>query len=70
MPNHIHGIIEIIGEHTVGRDVACNVFTSEQMSNIFPKPRSLSVIIRSYKSAVSRSIRKPFNSDFAWQSRF
>ncbi len=70
MPNHIHGIIGIIGDKTVGRDVACNVSTSDRMSNISPKPKSLSTIIRSYKSAVTRSIRKHHNSHFAWQPRF
>lgn len=70
MPNHIHGIVGIDGEYFRGRDVACNVSTSKQMSNISPKPGSLSAIIRSYKSAVTRNIRKYHNPNFAWQPRF
>ena len=70
MPNHVHGIIEIIGDNTVGRDVACNVSTPKHLSNISPKSGSISTIIRSYKSAVTRSIRKHHNSQFAWQPRF
>ena len=54
----------------VGRDVECNVSTSKYMSNISLKSGSLSTIIRSYKSAVTRSIRKHHNPKFAWQSRF
>jgi len=39
------------------------------MSAISPKPGSLSVIIRSYKSAVTNHVRK-INPRFGWQSRF
>jgi len=40
------------------------------MAKISPKSGSLSTIICSYKSAVTRSIRKHHNPIFAWQSRF
>jgi REP element-mobilizing transposase RayT len=41
------------------------------MSEISPKPGSLSVIIGSYKSAISKIVRKQLNPiTFAWQSRF
>ncbi|MFW6145457.1 MAG: transposase, partial [bacterium] len=39
------------------------------MSNISPKPGSVSTIIRSYKSIVTKHARK-INPAFAWQSRF
>ncbi len=39
------------------------------MSNISPKPGSVSTIIRSYKSIVTKHARK-INPVFAWQSRF
>ncbi len=42
---------------------------NETMSCISPKPGSLSVVIRSYKSAVTRDARL-INGDFSWQSRF
>ncbi len=73
MPNHIHGIVII--EKNDGndcRDVACNVSTrviDKKMSSISPKTNSLSTTIRSYKSAVSKSVHE-FYPDFAWQSRF
>ena len=38
------------------------------MSTISPKPGSLSTIIRSYKSAVTRQVRQ-INPAFEWQSR-
>ncbi len=52
------------------KDVACNVSTPERMANISPKPKSLSTIIRSYKSAVTKSIRKTHNPNFGWHPRF
>jgi putative transposase len=42
---------------------------NEKMSKISPKPGSISTIIRSYKSVVSKH-SKQFDSNFAWQSRF
>ena len=67
MPNHIHGII-IINER---KNVACNVSTTDNFhSNISPKPGSLSAIVRSFKSAVSKQIHTIGNNNFHWQSRF
>jgi hypothetical protein len=40
-----------------------------ELSKISPKRYSISTIIRSYKSAVSKNIRKT-SPHFAWQSRF
>ncbi len=39
------------------------------MSSISPKPGSISTIIRSYKSAVSKHVHKN-HPDFGWQARF
>ncbi|MCX7876665.1 MAG: hypothetical protein N2321_10940 [Melioribacteraceae bacterium] len=71
MPNHIHGII-IINEsgNNICRDVACNVSTDNIFSQISPKGNSLSTIIRSYKSAVSKNIHELYKLDFSWQTRF
>jgi REP element-mobilizing transposase RayT len=46
-----------------------NPIKNEKMARISPKSGSISTIIRSYKSAVSKNARK-INPDFAWQSRF
>ena len=42
---------------------------NEQMAKISPKPGSISTIIRSYKSVVSKNARK-IHADFGWQTRF
>jgi len=39
------------------------------MVKISPKPGTISTIIRSYKSVVSKNARQ-IHADFAWQSRF
>ncbi len=71
MPNHIHGIVVINNLRCVHcRDVACNVSTGNIMSRISPKPKSLSTIIRSFKSAVSNWCHKNNFAFFQWQPRF
>jgi len=71
MPNHLHGIICI-------DDVETQHAASLQNNQMIPtktfyhlKPRSLSVIIRSFKSIVTKHIHRQFPMiNFAWQSRF
>ena len=77
MPNHLHGIIEINKNEAAmntRRDEALpRLYAGEhpKMSAISPKHGSLSVIIGSFKSAVSKMVNKQYpNSTFAWQSRF
>jgi len=91
MPNHIHGIIIITDNIKstdcvdVGRDVACNVSTTDKtfvmmgqmtndknivMSNISPKNGTLSTVMRSFKSAVTNYANKNNIPDFTWQERF
>ncbi|MFA4826921.1 MAG: transposase [Candidatus Shapirobacteria bacterium] len=74
MPNHIHLIVQIkkVNKNIQisCRDVARYVSTeNKQMSTISPKPNSLSSIIRSFKSAVTKQCREQ-HFFFAWQSRF
>jgi len=82
MPNHIHGIIQIKngfdGELNSLDDVNHNVEMlhamslhdkNESMANISPKSGSLSTIIRSYKSAVTKHIHR-LGYNFIWQTRF
>ena len=75
MPNHMHGIIEILPTIKMPcrdaenrcRDVTCNVSTI--MSKISPKKGSIPVIIRSYKGSVQKyaNDNKIF---FGWQPRY
>jgi len=77
MPNHLHGII-IIGpneshlrgdESHLRGDVQLNVPTGF-FSNISPKKGSLSVIIRTFKAAVTTWARRNDFPSFHWQRGF
>ncbi len=61
MPNHVHGII-IINQC---RDVQLNVPT-----RISPKKGSLSVIVRTFKAAVTTECHRIGFTDFKWQPSF
>jgi putative transposase len=81
MPNHIHGILVI--DHSVDIENHDTVETlhatslqsksgsikNEEMAAISPKRGSLSSVIRSYKSSVTKQARQ-IHADFAWQTRF
>ena len=79
MPNHIHGIIVInrfIRTPIVGALHAtplqppdAKLLKNEIMSSISPKRGSLSVVVRSYKSAVTKYVHK-FDNGFSWQPGF
>ena len=83
MPNHIHGILVLNGDDggddDGGRDVACNVSTSntsnmefpknEFMAKISPKSDTVGRITGSYKSAVTKHDHR-LGYEFQWQSRF
>jgi REP element-mobilizing transposase RayT len=79
MPNHIHGIIIInrsAGTSLVGALHAtplpqpdAKFLSNETMSFIIPKSGSLSVVVRSYKSAVTKHAHK-LGSGFSWQPGF
>lgn len=62
---------DVANDHIRGRDVACNVRTSknEFMAAISPKSNTVSTIIRSYKSAVTKYCNR-LELPIAWQSRF
>jgi putative transposase len=53
MPNHVHGIIVVTD---TGRGTACRAPTAESFGK--PVPGSLSSIVRSFKSAVTRWIKQ------------
>jgi REP element-mobilizing transposase RayT len=71
MPDHVHGIIQIIpdenGNHSVGKRYAASLRIKREFGK--PISKSLSTIIRSYKSAMTRWCNQN-NYEFAWQSRF
>mgnify|MGYP000951584987 CR=1 FL=1 len=76
MPNHVHGILILTGNDNDNDND--NVETlhatslrhkNEQMAKISPKSGSVSTIIRSYKSAVTKHAHR-LGFEFAWQTRF
>lgn len=78
MPNHVHGIVILNGNRvgTGGRDNACVVSTAVPVPESPAQSRfqnqgknTLSSIIGSYKSAVSRHAHR-LGFEFEWQSRF
>ena len=73
MPDHFHGIVEILdyghGRYALpggDRDALQCVSTGKQFG---PQKDNLASIIRGFKSSVVRAVRK-LNPDFAWQTRF
>jgi len=76
MPDHMNGVIVLTAPidvetlHVV-ETLQCNVSTTTRtkMAAISPKTGSLAVVIRSYKSAVSRLARLA-GYDFGWQERY
>ncbi len=76
MPDHIHGIVIIDKPSTHQKhyaDLSKNPTTdhkiNRKMAAISPKPGSLSVIIGSYKSVITKNARK-INPNFQWLPRF
>ncbi|MDD3804431.1 MAG: transposase [bacterium] len=84
MPNHLHGIIILddkreddkINVETLQCNVSVNAVENEFHSKISPRPKSLSTIIRSYKSICTRMINEletlqcNVSTKFGWQSGF
>jgi putative transposase len=73
--NHMHWIIVINNAYV--ETLRCNVSTLNKFNKnyfysiISPKPKSLSTIIRSYKSICTKTINKIQKKIFfSWQSRF
>jgi len=86
MPNHIHGIVIINANYSASNDITVETqhaaslqYRADPISHPKlnphkqlnkPAPGSLSAIIRSYKSAVTRWARRNDHPHFAWQPRF
>jgi len=68
MPNHIHGIL-MINNSVETLHATSLQQESKTMSDISPKANSISSIIRSYKSAVTKHAHR-LGYEFAWQARF
>lgn len=61
MPNHVHGIIALDnpdGKHEIDK------------KKFKPELRSLSIVVRNYKAAVSIRVKEKYPNIVIWQSRF
>jgi REP element-mobilizing transposase RayT len=67
MPNHIHGILIIDKEDQVLASLQNKTPGQQRFRN--PESSSISSILGSYKSEVTKRVRKS-NELFGWQSRF
>lgn len=70
MPNHVHAIIMIDGEHDFSPGAQMSFRSARRPTFESPKSGSLSVIIRSYKAGVSRRCRELGLMTTIWQPRF
>lgn len=74
MPNHVHGIILIWGDENqkaaIRRVVQLNDPTRNYFSMISPKKKTLSVIVRTYKGAVTTRCRTNAFKNFKWQQNY
>jgi putative transposase len=71
MPNHLHAIVMIGGEHRFSPDGQMSFPTSNTDSTFVPpKAGSLSAIIRSYKGGVTRRCHELGLEQVIWQTRF
>ncbi|MGN8224840.1 transposase [Gracilimonas sp. BCB1] len=72
MPNHVHGIIQILPDENGLNPVAsCNCKMPQEKIREFGKPKagSLSMILNNYKGAVTRWCNLK-GYEFKWQPRF
>ncbi len=72
MPNHLHGLVSFIGQ---GRGVQLNAPTTSRdltrrHSVISPRAGTLSVVVRTYKAAVTTRCRRTGFFDFGWQRNY
>lgn len=67
MPDHVHGILALKPHEEVGEQAEM-----PRISDISPKKNSLSVVMRSYKSAVTRQMNllRDTPGETLWQSRY
>ena len=71
MPNHIHGILQFYEDHQkVGAQHAVPLHNNIKKPNPKVEPGSLGAIIRSFKSAVTRQVRREMNLTTIWQRNY
>lgn len=69
MPNHVHAIVMIDGDHDFSPNPKPNLH-SPQSAFVSPASGSLSAIVRSYKAGVTLKCRELGINQQVWQARF
>lgn len=70
MPNHLHGIISIVGNRHQP-DRLAGAYSESNTKNTRRQNQQIPIIIGSFKSVVSRSINKKFTDlNFHWQKSY
>ena len=70
MPNHVHAIFMIEGEHCFSPKAKAITVMASQRSFTPPEAGSLSAIVRSYKAGVTLGCRELRIRQTIWQARF
>jgi REP element-mobilizing transposase RayT len=70
MPNHVHAIFMIDGEHCFSPRVRATLAPPAKRSSISPEAGSLLAIVRSYKAGVTLKCSDLGFSGEIWQARF
>jgi putative transposase len=70
MPNHVHAIIAIDGEHCFSPHAHMELPFADAVAFGPPRPGSLSAIIRSFKAGVTRRVNEFAMEPVIWQARF
>jgi REP element-mobilizing transposase RayT len=71
MPNHVHAMVMIEGDHCFSSNAKMSVRVQNTASTFAPPlPGSLSAIVRSYKAGVTLKCRELGLQQTIWQSRF
>jgi putative transposase len=70
MPNHVHAIVMIEGDHRFSQSVEASLASQNVATFEAPRAGSLSAIIRSYKAGVTLQCRDVGLRQVIWQSRF
>jgi putative transposase len=69
MPNHIHGIV-IVGAQFIAPTNATPAPSDGTGQGAINRAPTLGEIVRTYKAASTRLIRRTVNPDFAWQRNY
>ena len=70
MPNHVHAIVMIDGEHCFSPRTGVSLPHDSEPSFTSPCPGSLSAVVRSYKAGVTLKARNMGFHQTIWQARF